>query len=380
MEPTPARRVLVCTQGFPRHATDHHAGFVAAHAAAVQAAGADVTVLCPSAPDLPADEQLLGVDVVRFRYAPARYETLAYTGAMHRRARGWAALLLVPFLVGFLVETVRRARDADVIHAHWWLPSGVVAVAAGWLTGVPVVVTVHGTDAAMARGPLRLLGRWVLRRADAVEAVSTDLARWCADLAGVTARVAPMPLSPAFASTPKAPPADGPVLAVGRLVPEKGFDLLVEAVARTGDVLELVGDGDQRDALERLARDVGADVRFLGPLPPDELPARYAAARLVAVPSRREGFGMVAAEAAASGRAVVAADVGGLPDLVDDTNGALVPPGDIGALVDRAGCGRPGPRRRAGRPRSPTSHPSGSAPRRSSSTPGSPADAPGCDR
>ena len=341
-------RVLVCTQGFPRHDEDHHAGFVAAHALAVQDAGAEVTVLCPSAPGLAPYQHVHGVDVVRFRYAPRNLETLAYTGAMHRRARGWAVLLLVPFLVGFLVEAVRRARDADVLHAHWWLPSGVVAVLAGRLAGVPVVVTVHGTDAALARGPLRLLARWVLRRADAVEAVSTDLAGWCARVAGVEARVAPMPLSPAFAPDRRKPPARGPVLAVGRLVPEKGFDLLVEAVARTGDELELVGDGDQRAALEQLAAARGASVAFLGALPPAELPARYKAARVVAVPSRREGFGMVAAEAAASGRAVVAADVGGLPDLVDDTNGVLVLPGDADALAEALrtvdpGLGRQGP-------------------------------------
>jgi glycosyltransferase involved in cell wall biosynthesis len=329
-----ALRVLVCTQGFPRSADDHHAVFIADHAAALAAAGARVTVLCPSAPGLAATEARGDVMVHRFRYAPRRWETLAYTGAMHRRARGLAGLLLAPFLLGYLVAATRDAKDADVVHAHWWLPSGLVAVIAGRLAGVPVVVHVHGTDAALARGPLRPLARWVLRRADAVEVVSTELAQWCRDVAGVDARVARMPLSNTHGRPPSDAPVDGPVLAVGRLVPEKGFDLAIEAVARTGDVLEIVGDGDQRAALEALARDTGASVRFLGSLPPEAVAERYAAARLVVVPSRREGFGMVAAEAAAAGRAVVASAVGGLPDIVGATNGVLVPAGDVEALAD----------------------------------------------
>src|SRR5439155_15389379 len=134
---------------------------------------------------------------------------------------------------------------------------------------------------------------------------------------------------------PPVPRHDGPVRGVGRLVPEKGFDVPIQAAAHAGVALVLVGDGDERAALESLARARGADVRFTGSLPPDELARCYETARLVAVPSRREGFGMVAAEAAAAGRAVVASRVGGLTDIVQDgVTGRLVPPGDVAALAD----------------------------------------------
>jgi glycosyltransferase involved in cell wall biosynthesis len=125
------------------------------------------------------------------------------------------------------------------------------------------------------------------------------------------------------------------VLAVGRLVPEKGFDVLIRAVAETGDRLVVVGDGDIRPALDSLTRSTNADVTFAGSVDPTELARDYAAARVVAVPSRREGFGMVAAEALAAGRAVVGTRVGGLPDLVTDgVTGTLVAPDDVAALVD----------------------------------------------
>jgi glycosyltransferase involved in cell wall biosynthesis len=83
-----------------------------------------------------------------------------------------------------------------------------------------------------------------------------------------------------------------------------------------------------------LSRSINADVTFSGSVDPGELARDYTAARLVAVPSRREGFGMVAAEALAAGRAVVGTRVGGLPDVVTDgVTGTLVAPDDVGALA-----------------------------------------------
>lgn len=326
--------VLVLTQGFPRHEGDHRAPFVLDHARALAASGALVRVLCPSGPGLARRERLGGVEVVRFRYAPRRLEVLAYSGAMHRDVRGPRALLVPLFLAGFLVAALREGRSAAVLHAHWWVPSGLVAVVAGRLLGVPAVVHVHGTDAAVTRGPLRWVARWVLRAAGAVLAASTDLAAWVRAVAGVDAAVVPMPLGLDRLPPPSPPPPDGPVLAVARLVPEKGIDVLVRAAAAAGVPVEVVGEGEQRGALEDLARSLGADVRFLGALAPGALAERYAAARLVAVPSRREGFGLVAAEAAAAGRAVVASRVGGLADVVvDGVTGVLVPPGDVDALA-----------------------------------------------
>jgi glycosyltransferase involved in cell wall biosynthesis len=331
----PGQRVLVVTQGFPRRPGDHRAPFLLDHARALAGAGCRVTVLCPSAPGLAAHERWDDVDVVRFRYAPRRFEVFAYSGAMHRDVRTWRVLLLPLFLAGYLLAVRRHSAAADVVHAHWWIPSGLVAVVAA-RGRVPVVaVHLHGTDVAIARGPLRRLARWVLRRASVVLAASPPLAAWAHDVVGVDAVVAPMPLGVDRVPSPTPPPSDGPVLAVGRLVPEKGFDVLIRAVAATGDRLVVVGDGDIRPALESLTRSTNADVTFAGSVDPAELARDYAAARLVAVPSRREGFGMVAAEALAAGRAVVGTRVGGLPDIVTDgLTGTLVGPDDVAALAD----------------------------------------------
>jgi glycosyltransferase involved in cell wall biosynthesis len=131
------------------------------------------------------------------------------------------------------------------------------------------------------------------------------------------------------------------VVAIGRLVPIKRIDRLIEALAivraRVPSVeLWLVGDGSERDALEALTRSLGlsAAVHFVGWSA--STPAWYAAADIVGLTSEREGTPLALIEAAASGRPVVAMDSGGVADIVrDGITGFVVPGGDIEAFADR---------------------------------------------
>jgi glycosyltransferase involved in cell wall biosynthesis len=134
------------------------------------------------------------------------------------------------------------------------------------------------------------------------------------------------------------------VLFVGHLVPVKALDVLLKAwallqsdPAGPGTArLVLIGEGAERAALERLARELGIADRaaFLGPLPQPAVADWIVAADLLCLPSHAEGSPNVIVEALASGTPVVASRVGGIPDLVDDgTNGLLVAPGDPAALA-----------------------------------------------
>jgi glycosyltransferase involved in cell wall biosynthesis len=131
------------------------------------------------------------------------------------------------------------------------------------------------------------------------------------------------------------------VVAIGRLDPTKGFDVLLKTVAPLVTpegrpvTLALVGDGPEKGLLEALARDLELTdrVRFIGRVPPGpRLWALYRGARVVAIPSRTEGTPAVAREAMALGQPLVATAVGGLPALIGDRCGWLVPPGDAEAL------------------------------------------------
>ncbi len=132
-------------------------------------------------------------------------------------------------------------------------------------------------------------------------------------------------------------PPNGPVVAVGRLMAEKGFDVLIEAVAQMDadqrPEVVIVGDGSNRALLEALALRRGVNVEFAGAVPPGDIGDWYRRARLVCVPSRREGFGMITAEALAAGRPVVATAVGAAPQFITDgVNGCLAPPDNAEAL------------------------------------------------
>lgn len=129
-------------------------------------------------------------------------------------------------------------------------------------------------------------------------------------------------------------PAAGPVLSVGRLIADKGMDVVIDACAASARPLVIAGDGPERGALEARARERGVTVRFTGFLGRVELAHGYAEASVVVLAARRgEGLPNVLIEAMAHGRPVVATPCAGTRDLLDDGgNGLVVAPGDVPAL------------------------------------------------
>jgi glycosyltransferase involved in cell wall biosynthesis len=138
-------------------------------------------------------------------------------------------------------------------------------------------------------------------------------------------------------------PEDGLLLYIGRLVDKKGVDILVEALARLGGArLEVIGDGPDRAALDELAARVGVADRvfFRGKLPKADVLAALRRAQVAVIPSRvgdggdMEGTPVVLCEVMAAGAPVVASNLGGLGECIDDgLDGLLVPPGDVDALA-----------------------------------------------
>jgi glycosyltransferase involved in cell wall biosynthesis len=131
---------------------------------------------------------------------------------------------------------------------------------------------------------------------------------------------------------------DAVVLSVGRLVRDKGNDLLIRAIAEAGDPrlrLVLAGGGPERETLRELGARLGVDVSLTGDLSEEDLAAQYVAADVFALLSRHEPWGVVVNEAAASGLPLVlSASVGAAHDLLrDGENGFLVPAGDVHAAA-----------------------------------------------
>jgi glycosyltransferase involved in cell wall biosynthesis len=287
-------RVAVLTTSYPRAPGDVAGLFVAAQVEHLRDVGLEVDVVAPSG---------------------FRHFGLAYGSGIagNVRARPWRAALLPLFMASFRRAATRAARNADVVHAHW-LGAGAVAAT----LDKPYVLQVWGTDVELARR-VPWIARPVLRRARTVVAASTELAAAAERLGARDVRVIPNGVDvPEHVREPDEPPH---VLYAGRLSAEKGVLELVQAAG--GLPLLVAGDGPLRPDVPDA----------LGFVPHDELLLLYERAAVVACPSRREGYGVVCAEAMAYGRAVVVTPVGGMRDLVEDgVNGLVVPVGDVPAL------------------------------------------------
>lgn len=349
MPPAGALAVLHLSASFPRATDDSTAPFLLDLLRAQRDAGWDPAAVAGHDAGLPTRQVLDDIPVRRARYGPDRAEVLMYRGGGHGGLRSPLHALLLPGLVLSLWwatwREVRRRRP-DVLHAHWILPGGLVAalVPKG---GARLVVTLHGNDVELAASKLAgPVARWAIRRTDALCAVSEPLARRAETILGLpagTVTVARLPLPPGLHPTPLPDPPLR-LLAAGRASVEKGFDILVAALARpeaAGWRATLVTAGPERPRLEAeaAAAGLGDRVGFTDLVPRDRLFDLVRDHHLVAVPSRSEGLGLFAVEALALGRPVVASRVGGLVEVVvDGDDGALVAPGDPAALAVALGA------------------------------------------
>ncbi len=253
------------------------------------------------------------------------------------------------------LRSVFHARRPEVVHAHG-VRAGAFAAAAIASLAIPgrrqrvrpaLAVSVH--NAAPPAWPARisygLLERICARRADIVLCASADLLARMRALGAeraeqfdVPAAPAPPPSAAAVAQASADVGADGRpvVLAVARLAPQKGLDVLIDAAARWRDrdprpLTVIAGDGPLAAELAAQARRAGADVRLLGAR--QDVPALLAIADVVVVPSRWEARALILQEAMRSGRPIVATEVGGTADLTGNDGAVLVPPGDPAALA-----------------------------------------------
>lgn len=256
-----------------------------------------------------------------------------------------------------VATTARRFRP-DVVYAHFLVPAGLFAVLGG---RAPAVVTAHGQDVenALASAAVRSLTRLTVRRATGVIAVSewlrNRLERAVPEAHGRTevidcgvdlARFAPADPEPARVEVGWRPEGTAFVCA-GSLSERKNVLRLARAFERRGEgTLTFVGDGPLREALR--GRE---EVRLVGRVTHDDVPAWLAACDVLCQPSIVEPFGLATLEAMASARSVVATRVGGPPEFVTPEAGVLVDPLDEDALVDAldvaAGLPRPNPASRA---------------------------------
>lgn len=258
-------------------------------------------------------------------------------------------------------QTLRRRFPFDLIHAHFIHPDGWAAARLADRYNVPLVITEQTSwlpwldrDATVRRRAI-----WAAGRSQFIIAVSTSLRASIASIVGDSdaLRVVPNAVDPAVFGRPDADRAFDPnlLLFVGLIRHVKGLDVLLRAVRHLRDGgrdvrLDVVGESfydsylPDYQAVRQLTTELQLEtaVRFVGGKPPEEVASYMRGSALLVMPSRRETFGAVAAEALACGTPVVATRCGGPEDFIDDSVGTLCPTENpvalaaaIGSVLDR---------------------------------------------
>ena len=289
--------------------------------------GHEVDIVTAGMDDLPRCEHRAGVRILRAR---GRRRWRHYSSALEQ------ASFVLP--MGWLAARLLRERRYDVIHCHFVVPTGLIAYVLARRSGVPYMLTAHGSDIP-GYNPERfqLLHRlihpaWsrILQGAAAVTVPSDFLAQLIRKRSQVPVLGIPYPFS---GREPVRVPRRRRVLVAARLVERKGVQHVLSALAGHDLDWEVViaGDGPSRPWLEQLAAEHQVRASFVGFLPRNELAAIYASSAIFVLPSRRENMPMVLLEAMAAGCAVVTTSNTGCAEAVGDA-GLLVDPGDVEGL------------------------------------------------
>jgi glycosyltransferase involved in cell wall biosynthesis len=290
------------------------------------------------------------IDLVttRFRRAPLRERvgsaSVYRVASLRLRGDRSNAFELACYLAwaSSLLARLMRHRRFDLCHAHFAFPDGVLACVLHRVTGLPYIITVHGSDVpgynpdrfTVLHRILRPIWRKVVVEAECVVCPSKTLSSLVrANEGRARTVVVPNGFDPGRLEPGR--PKYKVVLAVSRLFERKGLQYLIEAFSDldTDYELQIVGDGPYRAALEARAAARGSEIRFCGWLDNQspELADRFERASIFVLPSEAENFPVSLLEAMAAGSAIITTSGTGCADVVGDT-ALLTPPRDVAAL------------------------------------------------
>ena len=362
---TTRQRVVMIATSYPRFPGDTVGTFMEPIAQGLASRGHEIHMVLPWHPRWQRGARDGDVSFHLFKYAPLpSLNVFGYAGALEadQRLRG-SAIAAAPLALAAAWRAAAhlvRKIDATMMHGHWIVPGGVIAAAASG--SKPLVISLHGSDVFVAERH-RAAGRaarWAFGRAGFVTACSEDLRQRALALGAPANRSATVPYGVdaiRFGPDPVARrrlrerwgvgDETKIVLAVGRFVRKKGFEYLIDAIARVARQrpalrLVLAGDGDLRAEFEaRIAElALGARAFLPGVLHQDDVAASLAASDVVVVPSVRDpsgnvdGLPNVVMEALASGTPLIATPAGGIGSVVHHgRTGLLVPEADPAALA-----------------------------------------------
>lgn len=341
--------ILVLTSTYPREQNDTEPKFVD-YLCRQLAVNSSVHVIAPHDNGIPTREHLdTNLKIFRFRYAPQRWETLAYNGGILPNLReNQLKFLLVPlFLLSQLLLTIKlvRSNRYDIIHAHWIIPQGLVAVIARhFARGQPaVVITSHGGDLFALKGALlSSVKRWVVNTSAYLTVVSSAMKDAAISLGIEKSKIDTIPMGvdsqQTFTPSADVKRRDG-LIFVGRLVDKKGIEYLIDAMPlvlerHPEQHLTIIGDGPLKASLLERCREkcIEHAVTFAGSITNESIPPYLQQSAIAIIPSvvtdngDQEGAPVAIMETLACACPTIVSDYPGARDIITDgENGLLVP-------------------------------------------------------
>lgn len=355
-------KILVLTTTFPRWKQDSTPSFIYEMSKRLQDVGFEIVVLAPSHHGAKRFEIMDGMKVYRFPYFfPAKHQKLAYEGGiLPSLKKSNLSKIQVPFF--FLSELCYALRlvkkeNIDVIQSHWLIPGGLIGAVCKKVYGKKHISTELAAGlAALEILPLKkVILNFIIKNSDKLTVLSSYIQEKLLCLAGSKVLKDKIVIIPLGIDMIKYKPDNNKlllrkkynvksknvILFIGRIVEKKGVQYLIKAMP---DILHeypdtdliICGDGPLKTEFENLSKKMGLEnyIRFVGYVSDENIKIEYLSlSDILVVPSiltrnkDTEGLGVVILEGLATGTAVIASDVGGIPDIIKDgENGFLVKP------------------------------------------------------
>jgi glycosyltransferase involved in cell wall biosynthesis len=351
------QKLCILTSSFPKYEGDPVSPFLYELCKQLVKIGHEVHVVAPHCPGAPKFEKMKDINVHRFVYfRPKKLQILAYGNRMpFNIAESKLAKLLIPFYIASLLKktlmVIKRFR-IDVVVAFWAIPQGIVGVLSKKITRKPLLTRIFPVELALAKSKYKFcqpLLRTVIAESDIVIPNSNYTSQRLLELTCSPKKVKVIPpgvdfkkfeqnrISSKLLQRYGIKKGDKVVLSVGRLVERKGFGYLIRAMrhlqsSASSVKLLIVGSGPRESHLKSLTTKMKLKdkVVFAGEVTEKELLTCYSRADVFVLSSivdskgDTEGLGVVLLEAMATGKPVVATNVGGIPEAVADKETGLL--------------------------------------------------------
>lgn len=347
-------KVLFITHNYIRFVGDFAGVFLHLLARKLREQETEVHVVAPHDAAMPEREEIQGIRVYRFRYAPDEKETFAYRGDMHRQLfrNPFKIFRLLKFLrsAAKLAEEVIEKENIGVVSVHWLVPNAIIGrrLKRKYKDKIRLFLHSHGTDVRLLTGvpmvysflksTIRVSERWTV-----VSSYLKGLVTAKDSSIGDKIEIVPLPNDEKiFYPDDNALEDPNLVVAVSRLTAQKRIDLLLKAIKMVSEKrpnvkLGIYGAGPEKVHFESMIKELGLEGRARIHKPVDQRDLRqvYNKAAVVVLNSVDEGFGLALTEAMLCETAVIGTKSGGIVDIIDDgQNGLLVEPDNVEALAE----------------------------------------------